>query len=49
MKAKSAFKDMPVWEIKTLLVQKELLIGYSKACAVKDWLIKSKGKNDEIG
>jgi hypothetical protein len=42
LKAKRAFQDTPVWEITTLLVQKKLRIGYSKACAVKDWLIKAK-------
>ncbi len=42
LRARLAFKDAPAWEITTLLVQKKLQIGYSKACAVKDWLIKSK-------
>ena len=44
LKARLAFKDMPTWEITTLLVQKKLQIGYSKACAIKDWLTKSKGE-----
>ena len=44
LKAKRAFKDTPVWEITTLLVQKKLQIAYSKACAIKEWLIKSKGE-----
>ena len=47
LKAKRMFKDTSVWEITTLLVQKKLQIGYSKACAIKDWLIKAKEKNDE--
>ena len=47
LKAKRAFQDTPVWEITTLLVQKKLRIGYSKACAVKDWLIKAKETNYE--
>ena len=44
LKAKRSFKDTPVWEITTLLVQKKLQVGYSNACAIKDWLIKSKGE-----
>ncbi|MBQ7912186.1 MAG: hypothetical protein IJ308_00365 [Clostridia bacterium] len=44
IRARSAFKDTPTWEITTLLVQKKLQIGYSKACAIKDWLVKSKGE-----
>ncbi len=44
LRARLAFKDTPAWEITTLLVQKKLQIGYSKACVVKDWLIKSKGE-----
>lgn len=46
LKARLAFKDTPVWEITTLLVQKKLLLGYSKACAIKDWLTKSKGEKE---
>lgn len=44
LKAKRTFKDTSVWEITTLLVQKKLQVGYGKACAIKDWLIKSKGE-----
>ena len=44
LKAKRAFKDTSVWEITTMIVQKKLQIGYSKACAIKEWLIKSKGE-----
>lgn len=44
LRARLAFQDTPAWEITTLVVQKKLQIGYSKACAVKDWLIKSKGE-----
>lgn len=47
IRARSAFKDTPIWEITTLLVQKKLQIGYSKACAIKEWLIKAKEKSDE--
>ena len=47
LKAKRVFQDTPVWEITTLLVQKKLQIGYSKACAIKEWLIKAKEKSDE--
>lgn len=44
LRARLAFKDTPTWEITTLLVQKKLQIGYGKAYAIKDWLIKSKGE-----
>ena len=44
LRARLAFKDTHTWEITTLLVQKKLLLGYSKACALKDWLMKSKGE-----
>ena len=45
LRAKFEFKNVPKEEITTVLVQKQLSIGYSRAWAVKEWLIKSKGEN----
>ena len=44
IRARLAFKDTPTWEMTTLLVHKKLQVGYGKACAIKEWLIKSKGE-----
>ncbi len=44
IRARLAFQDTPAREISTLLVQKKLSLGYGKACAVKDWIMKSKGE-----
>ena len=45
LRAKFAFKNVSKEEITTVLIQKQLSIGYSRAWAVKEWLIKSKGEN----
>ena len=42
LKARLAFKNTPIWEITTMLVQKKLKVGYGKACAIKDWLKREK-------
>lgn len=41
-RAEEAFKNTPAGEITAILVQKKLSVGYSKACAIKDWLRKVK-------
>lgn len=45
LRAKFEFKNVPKEEITTVLVQKQLSIGYGRAWAIKEWLIKSKGEN----